>query len=80
MDPARINTSRDFSARSVHIATWPIDWCIDASRVMAHSSKFKKGVSLLEFQPLYRTKQQGEAALERARWPDGFRCPPLQRS
>jgi hypothetical protein len=48
---------------------------------MAHSSiQLKKGVSLLEFQPLYGTKQQGESALERARWPDGFRCPPLQRS
>jgi len=39
---------------------------------------FQKGLSLLEFQRLYGTEEQCEAALEKARWPDGFRCPRCQ--
>jgi transposase-like protein len=43
---------------------------------MARSGiQFQKGISLLEFQRLYGTEEQCEAALEKARWPDGFRCP-----
>jgi transposase-like protein len=43
---------------------------------MARSGiQFQKGLSLLEFQRLYGTEEQCEAALEMARWPDGFRCP-----
>ena len=34
----------------------------------------QKGLSLPEFQRLYGTEEQCEAALEKARWPDGFRC------
>jgi transposase-like protein len=41
---------------------------------------FQKGLSLLEFQRLYGTEEQCEAALEKARWPDGFRCPRCQGS
>jgi len=37
--------------------------------------QFQKGLSLLEFQRLYATEEQCEAALEKARWSDGFRCP-----
>lgn len=37
--------------------------------------RFQKGLSLSEFQRLYGTEEQCEAALENARWPDGFRCP-----
>ena len=37
--------------------------------------QFQKGLSLLAFQRLYGTEEQCEAALEKARWPDGFRCP-----
>ncbi|QPN60311.1 IS1595 family transposase [Synechococcus sp. CBW1002] len=37
--------------------------------------QFQKGLSLPEFQRLYGTEEQCEAALEKARWPDGFRCP-----
>ena len=37
--------------------------------------QFQKGLSLSEFQRLYGTEEQCEAALEKARWPDGFRCP-----
>ena len=37
--------------------------------------QFQKGLSLPEFQRLYGTEGQCEAALEKARWPDGFRCP-----
>lgn len=37
--------------------------------------QFQKGLSLREFQALYGNEAQCEAALEKARWPDGFRCP-----
>lgn len=37
--------------------------------------QFQKGLSLPEFQRLYGSDAQCEAALEMARWPDGFRCP-----
>jgi transposase-like protein len=37
--------------------------------------QFQKGLSLPEFQRHYGTEEQCEAALEQARWPDGFRCP-----
>jgi len=37
--------------------------------------QFQKGLSLPEFQRLYGTEEQCEATLEKARWPDGFRCP-----
>ena len=43
---------------------------------MARSAiQFQKGLSLPDFQRLYGTEEQCEAALEKARWPDGFRCP-----
>jgi len=37
--------------------------------------QFQKGLSLPEFQRLYGSDAQCESALEKARWPDGFRCP-----
>jgi transposase-like protein len=37
--------------------------------------QFQKGLSLLEFQRLFGSEEQCEAALEKTRWPDGFRCP-----
>jgi transposase-like protein len=37
--------------------------------------QFQKGLSLSEFQRLYGSEEQCEAALEKARWPGGFRCP-----
>jgi len=37
--------------------------------------QFQKGLSLSEFQRLYGTEDLCEAALEKTRWPDGFRCP-----
>jgi len=37
--------------------------------------QFQKGLSLSEFQRLYGSDAQCEAALEKTRWPDGFRCP-----
>jgi transposase-like protein len=37
--------------------------------------QFQKGLSLPAFQRLYSTEEQCEAALEKARWPDGLRCP-----
>jgi len=43
---------------------------------MARSGiQFQKGLSLPSFQRLYGTEEQCEAALEKARWPEGFRCP-----
>ena len=35
----------------------------------------QKGLSLPQFQRHYGTEEQCEAALEQARWPDGFHCP-----
>lgn len=40
-----------------------------------NSIQFQKGLSLPAFLRLYGTEEQCEAALEKARWPDGFRCP-----
>ena len=44
--------------------------------IMARNGiQFQKGLSLPEFQKLYGIEEQCEAALEKACWPDGFRCP-----
>jgi hypothetical protein len=40
--------------------------------------QFQKGLSLPTFMETYGTRSQCEAALIRARWPDGFRCPTLR--
>jgi len=37
--------------------------------------QFQAGMSLSQFLELYGTEEQCHAALEVARWPDGFRCP-----
>lgn len=37
--------------------------------------QFQPGLSMLEFNKLYGTEALCEAALEKARWPNGFRCP-----
>ncbi|MCX5955667.1 MAG: transposase, partial [Cyanobacteria bacterium] len=37
--------------------------------------QFQAGLSLPRFIELYGTEEKCEAALEQARWPDGFRCP-----
>jgi len=37
--------------------------------------QFQAGLSLPEFIQLYGAEENCEAALEQARWPDGFRCP-----
>jgi hypothetical protein len=37
--------------------------------------QLQPGLSLLAFLEQFGTETQCEAALERARWPDGFRCP-----
>ncbi|WP_255104874.1 MULTISPECIES: transposase [unclassified Synechococcus] len=37
--------------------------------------QFQAGLSLPKFIELYGTEENCEAALEQARWPDGFRCP-----
>jgi len=37
--------------------------------------QFQPGLSLPEFLEQFGTETQCEAALEKARWPDGFRCP-----
>jgi transposase-like protein len=43
---------------------------------MARSAiQFQKGLSLPAFQRLYGSEERCEAAWEKARWPDGFRCP-----
>lgn len=40
-----------------------------------NSIQFQKGLSLPEFLHLYGSEEQCEAALEKVRWPAGFRCP-----
>ena len=40
--------------------------------------QFQRGLSLPEFQRLYGTEEQCEAALEKVCWPDGVRCPLCQ--
>jgi transposase-like protein len=43
---------------------------------MARSAiQFQKGLSFPKFQRLYGTEELCAGALEKARWPDGFRCP-----
>ncbi|MFM9047458.1 MAG: transposase, partial [Cyanobium sp.] len=43
---------------------------------MARSGiQFQKGLSLPEFQRLDGTEEQCEATMEKACWPEGFRCP-----
>ena len=37
--------------------------------------QFQPGMSLFELFACYGSKAQCEAALEQARWPDGFHCP-----
>jgi hypothetical protein len=37
--------------------------------------QFQAGLSLPRFIELYGSEEKCEAALEQARWPDGFRCP-----
>ena len=37
--------------------------------------QFQPGMSLSQFLELYGTEEQRVAALEKTRWPDGFRCP-----
>jgi transposase-like protein len=40
--------------------------------------QFQKGLSLAEFLQAYGREEQCEAALTKARWPNGFRCPCCQ--
>jgi transposase-like protein len=42
---------------------------------MINGIQFQKGLSLANFMALYGTEAQCEAALIRARWPEGFVCP-----
>ncbi len=37
--------------------------------------QFQPGLSLPQFMELYGTEEKCEAALEKARWPNGFQCP-----
>jgi len=37
--------------------------------------QFQSGMSLSEFSQQFGTETPREAALERARWPEGFHCP-----
>jgi hypothetical protein len=50
-------------------------WFADTSKEIARNViQFLTGLSLREFLRCYGTEEQCEAALEKARWPDGFRC------
>jgi hypothetical protein len=41
----------------------------------ANRIQFQPGMSLPQFMELYGTEEKCEAALEQARWPEGFICP-----
>jgi hypothetical protein len=72
--PGENGTGLPSSLRNGHPV--PMSWYMNTSQIMARSGiRFQKGLSLPEFQRLYGTEEQGEAALEKARWPDWFRCP-----
>ena len=43
--------------------------------MVCNGIQFQKGLLLHEFQKLYSTEEQCELALDKAHWPDGFRCP-----
>lgn len=52
-----------------------MEWFKDTSSSMPRCGiLFLQGLSLPEFQRLYGAKEQCEAALEKARWPDGSPC------
>ena len=42
--------------------------------------QFQRGMPLREFYAMYGTEQQCEDALEKTRWPSGFRCPIMMRT
>ena len=42
---------------------------------VAQCHPVQKGLSLIEFQRIFGSEEQCEAALEKTRWPAGFRCP-----
>lgn len=49
---------------------------IQRARAMPQSKiQYQAGLSLTQFTEQYGTESQCEAALEKARWPEGFRCP-----
>jgi hypothetical protein len=47
---------------------------VGEAAVARNQVQFQKGLSTVEFQPLYGTEEQCRAALVRMRWPDGFLC------
>jgi len=44
----------------------------------ANHLHFQPGLSLSEFVENYGTQSQCETALEKSRWPEGYRCPSCQ--
>jgi hypothetical protein len=53
-----------------------MDWYTYTSQIMSHSAiQLQKGLSLLELQWPYGSEEQYKAALEKAFWPYGLRCP-----
>lgn len=63
-----------------HMVSHP--WAYSLSELMSEGTsvamnriQFQPGLSMPEFFRRYGTEAQCEAALEQARWPEGFRCP-----
>lgn len=69
------NTVLAWPARSAAAALGPQSCKQILVRVARSSIQFQKGPSLPGFQRLSGTEEQYGAAMEKARWPDGFRCP-----
>jgi hypothetical protein len=57
-----------------------LDSCLfsEPSAMAMNQIQFQPGLSMPEFFDLYGTQPQCALALERARWPNGFRCPRCQ--
>jgi len=59
-----------------HPRAYPLsEFKSEGARVAMNRIQFQPGLSMPEFFQQHGAEAQCEAALEKARWPDGFRCP-----
>ena len=59
-----------------HFRPYPLSEFIpEGTCVAMNRIQFQAGLSMPEFFQRYGSEEQCEAALEQARWPEGFRCP-----
>ncbi len=59
-----------------HPGRYPVmDYTTEGTTMAMNRIQFQPGLSMPEFFQRYGTETQCEEALEKTRWPDGFRCP-----